>query len=57
MVDKFQNGQELAAKWTSAFSEETGLIPVTVIEQPTPGMYRCETNMGVEILFKEEDLG
>lgn len=57
MADKFQNGQQLAAKWASALSSEVGLIPVTVIEQPTPSVYRCETNMGVEILFKEEDLG
>jgi hypothetical protein len=57
MADKFESGQKLAAKWASALAEDSGLIPVTVIAQSAPGVYRCETTMGVDIVFKEEDLG
>lgn len=57
MADKYQPEQQLVARWQSALSDEASPIPVAVIEQTSPGLYRCATTMGIEILFKEEDLG
>ncbi len=57
MADKFKDGQHVIAQWIPATQTEPRPIPVTVITQESPGMYRCQTNMGVAMLFKEDDLG
>ena len=36
---------------------ETGPATITVIREEEPGLYRCQTNMGITMLLAEADLG
>lgn len=57
MSDKFNSGDKAMAWWTPGVKgSERRQIPVTVVEQVSPDRYRCQTIMGVAILFGEDDL-
>lgn len=57
MADKYKPKDKVMAQFrTGEPGAELRLVPAVVLDQVSPGLYRCQTQMGVAIVFGEEEL-